>query len=269
MKWRYVNIEENPADLASRGGPVDQSDLWWSGPSWLSDCEQWPPNITTSSLPESQAEEKVLKEIFKFSEVRSDDLEILMKKFQFWKVVRVCARIARFADNARKSKKNRLSGPLTTGETEKQMMWWVERAQESVQCREVFARNRMQLNLQPNDEGVLECRGRIQGQYPIYLRDCHEFTAKVVSKAHLKTSTPKVGKVVIIKLSKKNRWKWKLEVVEAVIPGIDNVVRGARVRTEKLVVERAVQRLFPLELSCDNTESGRTSYFLQVKHKLA
>ena len=163
VRWRYVNTEENPTDLASRGGPVDQSDLWWSGPSWLSDCEQWPPNITTSSSPESQAEEKILKEIFKFSEVRSGDLQVLMKKFQFWKVVRVCTWIARFADNARKSKKNRLLGPLTTSEIEKQVMWGVKRAQESVQCTEVFAKDRMQLNLQPNDEGVLQCRGRIQG----------------------------------------------------------------------------------------------------------
>ena len=147
----------------------------------------------TSRSPESQAEEKILNEIFKFSEVRSDDLEVLMKKFQFWKVVRVCAWIARFADNARKSKKNRLSGPLTTGEIEKQVMWWVKRAQESVQCTEVFAKDRMQLNLQPNDEGVLECRGRIQGQYPIYLPDCHEFTAKVVSEAHLKTMHGGIG----------------------------------------------------------------------------
>ena len=37
------------------------------------------------------------------------------------------------------------------------------------------------------------------------------------------------------------------------IPGIDNVARVARVRTGKSAVERAVQHLFSLELSCDNT----------------
>lgn len=26
-----------------------------------------------------------------------------------------------------------------------------------------------ELNLQPSEEGVLECRGQIQGEYPIYL----------------------------------------------------------------------------------------------------
>ena len=46
-----------------------------------------------------------------------------------------------------------------------------------------------------------------------------------------KTSTPKVGEVVIIKSDEKNRGKWKLGVVEAVITGVDNVVRGARIRT--------------------------------------
>ena len=90
-------------------------------------------------------------------------------------------------------KENRLSAPLTTGEVEKQVMWWVKRAQESVQYTEVFAKDRMQLNLQPNDEGVLECRGRIQGQYSIYLPNCHEFTAKVVSEAHLKTMHGGIG----------------------------------------------------------------------------
>ena len=62
-----------------------------------------------------------------------------------------------------------------------------------------------------------------------------------------KTNAPKVGEVVIIKSDEKNLGKWKLGVVEAVIPGIDNVARGATVGTGKSVVERAVQHLFPLE----------------------
>jgi hypothetical protein len=91
VKWCYINTEENPADLASRGGSVDQKVLGWRGPIWLSDSAKWPTNITTSTSPESQAEEKVLKKIFMFSEVRRDDFDVLVEKFQFWKLVRVCS----------------------------------------------------------------------------------------------------------------------------------------------------------------------------------
>ena len=40
------------------------------------------------------------------------------------------------------------------------------------------------------------------------------------------------------------------------IRGIDGVIRGARVRTGTSVLERAVQHLFPLELSCDKTKQA-------------
>ena len=193
VKWRYVNTEENPADLASRGGPVDQNDLWWSGPSWLSDCEQWPPNITTSSSPESQAEEKILREIFQFSKVESDDFNPLIEKFGFWKLVRVCAWMARFTENARKSKRDKRLGPLEEDEIGKQVMFWIKRAQKSAEGTENMERDRVQLNLQVNKEGVLECRGRIQGQYPIYLPDCHAITAKIVNEEHLKTLHGGIG----------------------------------------------------------------------------
>ena len=43
------------------------------------------------------------------------------------------------------------------------------------------------LNLQLNDTGVLECRGRIAGQYPTFLPQNSEFTRKVVEQAHLTT----------------------------------------------------------------------------------
>ena len=30
--WQHVSSEENTADLASRGGTVSESSLWWCGP---------------------------------------------------------------------------------------------------------------------------------------------------------------------------------------------------------------------------------------------
>ena len=45
----------------------------------------------------------------------------------------------------------------------------------------------MQLNLQINSEGILECRGRIQGRYPVYLPDDYLFTEKFVQRSHRRT----------------------------------------------------------------------------------
>ena len=62
--------------------------------------------------------------------------------------------------------------------------------------------------------------------------------------------TPKVGDVVIIKNDERNRGKWQLGVVVQLLTGKDGFVRGAKLRTGKIVLERAVQLLYPPELSC-------------------
>lgn len=63
----------------------------------------------------------------------------------------------------------------------------MKRAQAEAKGTEKFQADTVQLNLQPNDEGILECRGRIIGVYPIYLPDEHLFTTKFVQQVHLAT----------------------------------------------------------------------------------
>ena len=64
-----------------------------------------------------------------------------------------------------------------------------------------------------------------------------------------------VGDVVIVKSAERNRNCWPLGIIETLIVGRDQVVRGAKLRVGncKNVTERAVQHLYPLELSCDKT----------------
>ena len=62
--------------------------------------------------------------------------------------------------------------------------------------------------------------------------------------------TPAVGDVVIVKTEDKNRGKWSLGIIESLIVGNDGVVRGAKLRAGKSYMERAIQQLYPLELSC-------------------
>ena len=56
-----------------------------------------------------------------------------------------------------------------------------------------------------------------------------------------------VRDVVIIKSLERNHNCWPLGIIEELIIGQDQVVRGAKLRVGKLVFERPVQHLYPLE----------------------
>ena len=79
--WRHVPTHENPADLGSRGGPVNEEKLlWWEGPTWLKDPGSWPPDIVTSATPESDAEAKATKQIFALAVHEENALDDLLSR---------------------------------------------------------------------------------------------------------------------------------------------------------------------------------------------
>ena len=183
VTWRHVPTHENPADLASRGGPVEEGNqLWWKGPTWLNNPEEWPPNIVTAASAESQAESKEIKQLFALAVKEEDELDILRSKFSYWRTLRIFSWISRFICNARSPKNTRMQGPLSTEEMESQELLWVLRAQSQGSAN--FERDSLQLNLQKNQHGVLECRGRVQGFYPIYIPDSSNLAEKFVQHAH-------------------------------------------------------------------------------------
>ena len=88
-----------------------------------------------------------------------------------------------------------------------------------------------------------------------YVRGLREQHRRKVNKAG---QCPQVGEAVIIQDGEeKNRNKWKLAIVAELITGRDGSVRAARLKTSKGRLERAIQHLFPLELSCDETPPKR------------
>ncbi|XP_028404020.1 uncharacterized protein LOC114526635 [Dendronephthya gigantea] len=89
---------------------------------------------------------------------------------------------------------------------------------------------------------------RWTNEYVRGLRERHNL------KHNNKRFSLKVGDVVIIRADERNRNKWKLGIVEDLIAGRDGVVRVAKLRAGKSHLERAIQHLYPLELSCDITK---------------
>lgn len=96
---------------------------------------------------------------------------------------------------------------------------------------------------------LLKCKEAVwkrwSKEYLRSLRERHLFTNKAIGKQ------PAVGDVVIIYADDRKRGEWPIGIIEQLIAGKDGVVRVAKVRTAKSLLERAVQQLFPLELSCD------------------
>ena len=89
-----VSSAENPADLGSRGGKVDESsELWFRGPPWLTKESEWPEDIVTSPSKESLAEAKVIKDVLTVAmKSEQDDLDIIAEKWDLWKAVRTAER---------------------------------------------------------------------------------------------------------------------------------------------------------------------------------
>ena len=119
----------------------------------------------------------------------TDAFDEVLARFGLRKALRICAWASRFTQNSRLKREERITGPLTTEEIEKQHMFWIKRAQKSCHDED----DRIKLNLQDNRQGILECRGQLQGEYPIYLPDSHPYTEKLVQEAHLRTLHGGVG----------------------------------------------------------------------------
>ena len=155
LTWRYVLTEDNPADLGCRGGRVNGSHLWWDGLEWLATPEHWPADVLNQSTEESQVEAKLVQKVLAVAVDDKNEIEEVLQMFQLQKAIRVCAWMRRFVHNSLRSRgTSRIVGPLTTEETDRQRLFWERQAQKSCDIE----RDRVALNLQPNQEGLLECR---------------------------------------------------------------------------------------------------------------
>ena len=53
--------------------------------------------------------------------------------------------------------------------------------------------------------------------------------------------------VVLIKGDEKNRGKWNIGIVQQINKGKDGNIRSVKLRCKKAILERAIQRLYPME----------------------
>ena len=162
IQWRYVHSDQNSVDLCSRGGCVDESGkLWWEGPAWPAEPENWSPDIVTVATSKTQAEVKVVREALFVTKTEDDVLNETLEKHGYWKAIRIVAWIARFPSNCKAKGAKKKSCPLTSEETETQVERWIYRVQSTFAATEKYQKDGPHLNLQKNEQGLLECHGHI------------------------------------------------------------------------------------------------------------
>jgi hypothetical protein len=116
--WRHVPTADNPADIGRRGGSVVNCELWWNGPTWLSNRELWLSNLVPKESVDSAAEAKVMREVVAVASVAEADAFVnLLAKYDLKKSLRVCVWISRFL---RACRGNKRVGPILTTELEEQ-----------------------------------------------------------------------------------------------------------------------------------------------------
>ena len=193
IQWRYVPTSVNPADIASQGGLISSSELWWTGPEWFQHPQKWPNNPVVRTSPEAEAEAKVIHEVLCVlqTEPASDEFDDLLERSSFHRTLRICAWINRFIHNSRRPGKR--VGPIATEGVKAVKEWWIKRVQFRDTLQSHYPDTCGRLGLEASEHGILVCKGRIQGSYPIYLPHNAPFMKKLVQRVHCETLHGGVG----------------------------------------------------------------------------
>ena len=217
-----------------------------------------------------------MREVFALAVEKTNEanaLDVLLEKHELWRVLRVGAWVIRFLRNTRTNHKNRVVGPLTCAElcevvldveiafNNRPLCYLKDDIQLQVltpnsllflrtnQLRELEPHRLEEVDLRWRAKYLLKCKQAWwSGWTNEYLRGLRE---RHRMKHNGQTKALANGVVVIIKDEERNRNKWKMEIVEELISGRDGVFRAAKLRAGKRTPERAVQHLYPLELTCD------------------
>ena len=205
--FRYINTNENPADLPTRGlasQELKHNELWWYGPEWITlDREKWPswnifeidiaqlkdkwnkdPDDRIYEISGTVSETQIIKQPYGIDENNFSTLRRLLN---------ATAYIKRFLD--KKRKKRTASGPPTTEEIEESKQVWIRYILEKCfmnqnkQLKKEIERSQLHPKISRN--GIIRVYGRLQNAdlpedtiTPILLPRGENLTRKIIEDTH-------------------------------------------------------------------------------------
>ena len=208
--FKYVSTQDNPADVLTRGLTASQlqhCSLWWEGPRWLTDREQWPEDLEYGEQGESNSTALVVHDT-------TETIE-WTRYGSYQRVVNVIAWIMRFINNmtlARQSQSKVLSSVLSINEqryAELRLVQLVQREAFPEQWKDLHSSDKgkhnnlvKQLGLVIDGE-LIKCQGRLQcselrdlTKTPILLPNKHHVTTLLIRYCHKLSNHYGVGHVV-------------------------------------------------------------------------
>ena len=203
VRFCYTPTEENPADLPSRGRPpaAHSHNMWWHGPSWLSDPYGSPPSFPGEDPPVTVSDSLPPTDTL-LVEASSPQtpFNIDPERFSSWnRLIRVTAWTARFIDNVRALGQKQQDSTLTSAELQLAKFRWILAEQQNhytdvrtalrdKKKRELIKR----LDLFVTDNDIIRCGGRLKyadlkedTKHPALLHKNSKVTRLIIQHAHV------------------------------------------------------------------------------------
>lgn len=193
-QWYHVQSSNNPADIASRGmllSELKKCDLWWRGPSWLSEKEikLIKPNVMTTDTEMKTTKMNTYHNTEEQDKTITTKLEIFNSLPELLKTVAYCKRFLNYKRcNTEKEKE------ITTQELEDSIEIWEEI--ERLKTNKQVQKNSPLLSLNPylDEKQILRVGGRLRRsnlpdgrRNPIILGNKNTLVPLNIADAHNRT----------------------------------------------------------------------------------
>ncbi|KAH8313484.1 hypothetical protein KR067_006894 [Drosophila pandora] len=222
--WRHVDSKSNPADCASRGLGVSELidfQLWWKGPSWLRDKDQFLVKLNNTHNCTSLSDKRIQGEVksnclaAQTTVTTDNPWDKLLNRNSSWlKLIHTLAYVLRFIHRMKHPPSKETSNSLTFDEIKAARIWWLQHAQAGFQQEFQLLRankalgNQSQLvKLSPiiDKDNLLRVGGRIQhsqlsaeAKHPILLPKNHRITYLIIEHEHRFNLHPGVSSLFVI-----------------------------------------------------------------------